>query len=222
MEFLRTFSQKNVNISVQGVRILDLKPVLETLINSTKNLRTRKWDFTARYLSKKSWSWQTLKKLKLLKILFREGADRIWLKLVWDTWDHPWTIPDLGFLWQFCSTHDGFKRTVMRDKKKSKIEYRKSKIEYSRERYHGKYRFFSLIFRRKLFDFSPMSILFWPEKCSFLWFSARKVAYTLRWHHPIVVYAQKFKKVRTFNGQICHQSCSIFIKNVIFDGKFDR
>ncbi len=53
-----------------------------------------------------------LKKHKLLKILFREGADRIWLKLVWDTWDHPWTIPDLGFLWQFFSTHDGFKRTV--------------------------------------------------------------------------------------------------------------
>ncbi len=57
------------------------------------------------------WSWQTLKKHKLLTILFGEGADRIWLKLVWDTWDHPWTIPDLGFLWQFCSTHDGFKRT---------------------------------------------------------------------------------------------------------------
>ncbi len=64
------------------------------------------------FIKKKSWSWQTLKKLKLLKILFREGADRIWLKLVWDTWDHPWTIPDLSFLWQFCSTHDDFKRTV--------------------------------------------------------------------------------------------------------------
>jgi hypothetical protein len=53
MEFLRTFSQKNANISAQGVRILDLKPVLETLINSTKNLKTRKCDLTARYLSKK-------------------------------------------------------------------------------------------------------------------------------------------------------------------------
>jgi hypothetical protein len=54
MEFLRTLSQKNVNISAQGVRILDLKPVLETLVNSTKNLRTRKWDLTERYLSKKA------------------------------------------------------------------------------------------------------------------------------------------------------------------------
>ncbi len=115
MEFLRTLCQKNANFSTQSVRILNLKPVLETLINSTKNLRTRKWDLTAKYLSKKSWSWQTLKKLKLLKILFGEGADRIWLKLVWDTWDHPWTIPDLSFLWQFCSTHDDFKRTVTKN-----------------------------------------------------------------------------------------------------------
>jgi hypothetical protein len=42
MEFLRTLFQKNANISAQGVRILDLKPVLETLVNPTKNLRTRK------------------------------------------------------------------------------------------------------------------------------------------------------------------------------------
>ncbi len=66
----------------------------------------------AKYVPKKPWSWQTLKKHKLLKILFGEGANRIWLKLVWDTWDHPWAIPNLGFLWQFCSTHDGFKRTA--------------------------------------------------------------------------------------------------------------
>jgi hypothetical protein len=52
MEFLHTLSQKNANISAQGVRILDLKPVLETLINPTKNLRTRKRDLTAKYLSK--------------------------------------------------------------------------------------------------------------------------------------------------------------------------
>ncbi len=38
MEFLRTLSQKNANISAQDERILDLKPVLETLIDSTKNL----------------------------------------------------------------------------------------------------------------------------------------------------------------------------------------
>ncbi len=55
------------------------------------------------------------KKHKLFKILLRVGADRIWLKLVWDTWDHPWTIPDLSFLWQFCSTQDGFKRTVSKN-----------------------------------------------------------------------------------------------------------
>jgi hypothetical protein len=42
MEFLRTLPLKNANISAQGVRILDLKPVLETLINSSKNLRTPK------------------------------------------------------------------------------------------------------------------------------------------------------------------------------------
>jgi hypothetical protein len=54
MESLRTLHLKNANISAQGVRILDLKPVLEVLINSTKNLRTRKLDLTARYLSKKA------------------------------------------------------------------------------------------------------------------------------------------------------------------------
>jgi hypothetical protein len=38
MESLRTLPLKNANISAQGVPILDLKTVLET----TKNLRTRK------------------------------------------------------------------------------------------------------------------------------------------------------------------------------------
>jgi hypothetical protein len=32
MEFLRTLPLKNANISAQDIRILDLKPVLETLI----------------------------------------------------------------------------------------------------------------------------------------------------------------------------------------------
>ncbi len=52
MEFLRTLFQINANISTQGVRILDLISVLKTLINPTKNIRTRNWDLTARYLSK--------------------------------------------------------------------------------------------------------------------------------------------------------------------------
>jgi hypothetical protein len=52
MEFLCTSSQKNANISVLGVQILDLKPVLETSINSTKNFRTHERDLTTKYSSK--------------------------------------------------------------------------------------------------------------------------------------------------------------------------
>jgi hypothetical protein len=36
MEFLCTLFQKNANISAQGVRILDLKAVLETSLNLKK------------------------------------------------------------------------------------------------------------------------------------------------------------------------------------------
>jgi hypothetical protein len=98
MEFLRTLSQKNSNISAQGVRILDSRPVLETSINSIKNFRTHEWDLTTKYSSKKALKLTDAEKHKLSKTLWGEEADRIWLKLVWDTWNHPWTIPDLGFL----------------------------------------------------------------------------------------------------------------------------
>ncbi len=60
MEFLCTLSQKNFNISAQGIRILDPRAVLKTSSNSTNNFRTRKWDLTTKYSSKKPWSWQTL------------------------------------------------------------------------------------------------------------------------------------------------------------------
>jgi hypothetical protein len=45
--------QKNANISAQGLHISDQRPVLETLINSTNNFTTLKWDLTTKYLSKK-------------------------------------------------------------------------------------------------------------------------------------------------------------------------
>jgi hypothetical protein len=32
-----------------------------------------------------------------LTTLFREASDRISMKVVWDTWDHPSSIPGLGF-----------------------------------------------------------------------------------------------------------------------------
>ncbi len=124
MEFLRTLSQKNANISAQSVRILDLKSVLETLINPTKNIRTRKWDLTARYLPKEALKLTDAEKTQTFENFVR-GRSRQDLTetclghLVWDTWDHPWTIPDLGFLWQFCSTHDGFKRTVSDTQRRS-------------------------------------------------------------------------------------------------------
>jgi hypothetical protein len=38
-----------------------------------------------------------LKKTNFQKLLLREEADRISMKLVWDTWDHPSSIPGLGF-----------------------------------------------------------------------------------------------------------------------------
>ncbi len=89
MEFLCTLSQKNSNSYAQGIRILDSKPVLETSLNFTKNFWTRKWDLTTKYLSKKALKLTYAEKHKLLKILLRVGVDKIWLKLVWDTWDHP-------------------------------------------------------------------------------------------------------------------------------------
>jgi hypothetical protein len=46
---------------------------------------------------KKSLKLTDAEKNKLLKILYGEEADRISMKLVWDTWDHPSSIPGLGF-----------------------------------------------------------------------------------------------------------------------------
>ncbi len=66
-----TLSQKNVNISTQGLRILDLRAVLETSLNFTGSFRTSEWDLTTKYSSKKPWSWQMLKKAKIRK--FCEG-----------------------------------------------------------------------------------------------------------------------------------------------------
>jgi hypothetical protein len=42
------------NISAQGVPNLDSRPVLETSLNSIRRLRTREWDLTTKYLSKKA------------------------------------------------------------------------------------------------------------------------------------------------------------------------
>jgi hypothetical protein len=44
---------------------------------------------------KKTLKLTDAEKNKLLKTL---GADQISRKLDWDTWDHPSSIPDLGFL----------------------------------------------------------------------------------------------------------------------------
>ncbi len=140
MEFLHTLFQKNANISAQGVRILNLKPVLETLINFTKTLEHVNEIWPRDIYQKKPWNWQTLKKHRFLKILWGEGADRIWLKLVWDTWDHPWTILDLGFLWQFCSTHDGFKRTVPGKNRKSRKNRKTKKKKTEKPEKTGKNR----------------------------------------------------------------------------------
>jgi hypothetical protein len=62
-------SQKNDNISLQGIQILDVRAVLETSLNSTKNFERRKWDSTTKYVSKKALKLTDAKK-KLSKILW--------------------------------------------------------------------------------------------------------------------------------------------------------
>jgi hypothetical protein len=46
---------------------------------------------------KKSLKLTDAEKNKLSKTLWGERADRISMKLVWDTWNHPSSIPGLGF-----------------------------------------------------------------------------------------------------------------------------
>jgi hypothetical protein len=48
-----TLSQKNANISVQGVRILDPRPVLEAS-NSTRSFERRQGDLITKYSSEKA------------------------------------------------------------------------------------------------------------------------------------------------------------------------
>ncbi len=51
---MRNLSQKNTNISAQGVRILDPISVLEASLNPTMSFKTRKRDLTMKILPKKA------------------------------------------------------------------------------------------------------------------------------------------------------------------------
>jgi hypothetical protein len=62
-------SQKNDNISAQGIRILNPRPVLESSLNSTKSFEKREQDLTTKYLSKKALKLIDVPKHKLLTTL---------------------------------------------------------------------------------------------------------------------------------------------------------
>jgi hypothetical protein len=80
------------------------KACIVTFQKSNTNFWTRIWGLATKYSSKKALKLTDAEKTQTFENLCGVGADRIWLKLVWDTWDHCWTIIDLSFLWQFCST----------------------------------------------------------------------------------------------------------------------
>ncbi len=107
MEFLCTLSQKNVNISAQGVRILDSKPVLKTSFNSTNNFRTRKWDLTTEYLSKEALKLTDVEKTQTFE-KFCEGKKQI--EFQWNLFGTPGTIPELSPILVFF---DNFVRLEM-------------------------------------------------------------------------------------------------------------
>jgi hypothetical protein len=71
-----TLSQKNANISAQGLRILDLRPALKTSLNSTRSFQRHVYDLATKYLSKKSFKLTNVEKTQTFEN-FVKGRSRL-------------------------------------------------------------------------------------------------------------------------------------------------